>query len=47
MVYTFHRKEGFYLLELKSDEEAIENAKCNPGALKVINEITGKIVYEE
>ena len=47
MIYTFHREEGFYILELSSDEEAIANAECNPGTLKVMNEITGKIVYGE
>lgn len=47
LLYTFYRKEGFYPLELGSDEEAISNAKCNPGTLKVVNEHTKKIVWEE
>jgi len=46
MIYTFHRKDGFYPLELSSDEEAIENALCNPGTLLVINENTSITIYE-
>lgn len=45
-IYTFHRKDGFYPLQLNSDDEAIANAKCNPGTLKVVNEITGETVFE-
>lgn len=37
MIYIFFRQEGWYPLELGSDEEAIANAKCNPGTLKVEN----------
>lgn len=36
-VYIFYRKEGWYSLELKDDKDAIDNAKCNPGTLKVTN----------
>lgn len=43
--YTFHREGGFYPLCLGSDEEAIANAKCNPGTLKVVNELTGITVW--
>ena len=45
--YTFHRKEGFYPLILQSDEEAIENAVCNPGTIKVVNECSMKTVFVE
>ncbi len=34
-IYVFHRAEGFYVLELKDDVDAIRNAECNPGTLKV------------
>lgn len=45
--YSFHCAEGFYILDdLQSDEEAIANAKHNPGTLKVINEITGDLIWE-
>lgn len=44
--YTFHREGGFYPLALGSDEEAIANANCNPGTLKVVNELTGQTVFE-
>lgn len=45
--YTFHREDGFCPLGLGSDEEAIANAKCNPGTLKVVNELTGQTVFEK
>ncbi len=44
--FTFHREEVFYPLVLQSDEEAVANAKCNPGTLRVVNEFTGKVVFE-
>lgn len=43
-VYIFHRDEMFYPLELKDDANAIANAKCNPGTIKVTNVETGEIV---
>lgn len=49
-IYTFHRelngKAFFYPLALKDDKDAIENAKCNPGTLKVVNELTHETVWE-
>ena len=44
-LYTFHRAEGFYPLALKDDEDAKVNAFCNPGTLKVVNEMTGETVW--
>lgn len=44
-IYAFQRKEGFYFLELGSDDEAIANGKCNPGTLRVVNEVAGYTVY--
>lgn len=35
MIYIFHRAEGFYPLSLGSDAEAVANAECNPGTIKV------------
>ncbi len=46
-VYIFHRKDGWYPLELMSDEDARANAKCNPGTIKVEKALTGEIVWEE
>lgn len=45
VVYTFHRGDMFYPLELESDESALANARCNEGTLKVVNEVTGKVVF--
>ena len=44
MIYTFHRKEGWYPIEFEDDEEAIRNVMCNPGTLKVVNEETEEII---
>lgn len=35
MIYIFFRADGFYPLTLGSDDEAIANAKVNPGTVKV------------
>lgn len=45
--YTFHRAEGFYPLLLNDDLAARQNAECNPGTLKVVNEVSGETVWEE
>ncbi len=47
MIYTFERKEGFYPLELDNDLSAIKNAECNPGTVRVTNEVTGVVVWDE
>lgn len=44
--YTFHRAEGFYPLMLESDESAKANGECNPGTLRVVNELTKDVVFE-
>jgi hypothetical protein len=46
MIYTFHRKEGFYPIELSSDEEAMANVESNPGTIKVVNEETRETIYQ-
>lgn len=43
--YVFQRADTFYLLELKDDEDAIANAKCNPGTIKV-TDMLDKVVWE-
>lgn len=43
--YTFFREGGFYPLMLGSDEEARANGECNPGTLRVVNELTHDQVY--
>jgi hypothetical protein len=45
--YTFHRQDGFYVLELEDDDAAITNGICNPGTIKIINEITHKVIWGE
>ena len=45
MLYTFQRAEGFYPIEFSSDKEALKNVECNPGTLKVVNQITGETIY--
>lgn len=44
-LYTFHREGMFYPIALRDDADAIANAKCNPGTLKVVNELTGATVW--
>ena len=45
VIYLFHRKEGFYPLELRDNEEAIQNATCNKGTL-MITTVDGEKVWE-
>ena len=45
-IYTFHRKDGWYPIELTNDVEAAHHVVFNPGTLKVVNEKTGNVVYE-
>jgi len=42
--YIFFREEGFYLVELKDDADAIANAKINKGTIRV-EDINGKQVW--
>ena len=42
--YIFHREEGFYFIDLKDDADAIANAECNEGTLRV-ESLSGRIVY--
>lgn len=45
-IYVFFRSEGFYPLELGSDEEARANAECNPGTVRVETAL-GRAVWQE
>ena len=45
-IYTYHRQDGFYPIELVNDIEAAHHVLFNPGTLKVVNETTGKVVYD-
>lgn len=45
--YTFHRQDGFYVLGLEDDNDAITNGLCNPGTIKVVNELTHKVIFGE
>lgn len=42
--YIFFRKEGFYSIGLLNDIEAIENAKCNIGTIRV-EDINGNVIW--
>ncbi|MBB3806366.1 hypothetical protein FHR51_002518 [Xanthomonas arboricola] len=44
-VYVFRREEGFYPLNLANDAEAIANAECNPGTLRVEHAADGRQVW--
>ena len=46
-VYEFHRENSWYPIQLKDDAEAIKNAECNPGTLKVVNAVTRKEVWSQ
>lgn len=46
MSYTFHRGDQFYAVPCKDDAEALACVDCNPGTTKVINEITGKTIFD-
>lgn len=43
-IYVFECSDGWYPLELKDDADAIANAKCNPGTLKVTT-MSGRPVW--
>lgn len=47
MIYTFHRADGFYPIELVNDIEAAHHVLFNPGTIKVVNEETEKVIYEQ
>lgn len=44
--YMFFREYGFYSIGLLNDIDAIENAKCNPGTIRV-EDIYGNIIWEK
>lgn len=44
--YLFYRENGFYPIELKDDNEAIENAKINNGT-KMVTDTKGLILWQD
>lgn len=44
MPYIFFRKEGWYSIELRDDDDAKRNAEFNPGTLRV-EDIHGRVVW--
>lgn len=44
--YIFHRGKTFYIIELKNDQDAIENAWFNKGTTKV-TDLNGKVIWKE
>jgi hypothetical protein len=43
--YLFFRKEGFYPIQLRDDDDAKRNAEHNAGTLKV-EDLAGRVVWE-
>ena len=43
--YIFFRKEGWYPLVLRDDEDARTNAETNPGTVRVEN-IDGRVIWQ-
>jgi hypothetical protein len=44
--YIFVRKEGFYPIKLKDDEEAKMNAEINEGTIQVIDPLTEDVIWD-
>ena len=44
-IYIFHRENMFYPLELKDDNDAVENAEYNDGTLRV-EDLEGNVIWE-
>lgn len=42
--YLFFREVGFYMIELRDDADAVANAECNPGTLRV-EDAEGNVVW--
>ena len=45
-VYAFHRENGWYPIEETSDDRITEHVARNPGTLRVVNQTTGKVVFD-
>lgn len=46
-IYTFHREDGWYPIELVNDMEATHHIAFNPGTIKVVNFTTRKVLFDE
>jgi hypothetical protein len=44
-MYTFHRGDMWYPLDLKDGADAIANAECNPGTLRVERQPSRRVVW--
>lgn len=44
--YIFFREDGFYSIGLLNDIDAIENAECNIGTIRV-EDVYGNIIWEK
>lgn len=42
--YVFFREGMFYPINMKDDADAIVNAECNPGTLRV-EDVSGRVVW--
>lgn len=45
MIVIFVRKDMFYPLEMGDDAEAIANAECSPGTVRVECALTGRVIW--
>lgn len=43
--YIFFREDMFYPINLKNDEDAIANAECNAGTIRV-EDVFGNVIWE-
>lgn len=41
----FHRKEGFYVIDLPENDDLSAHAECNPGTLQITDAMTGEILW--
>lgn len=45
--YIFFREDGWYPMEFKDDAEAIANAECNPGTIRVEDAVKEYVVWKK
>lgn len=51
MIYTFHRADGWYPISMPPhptktpDQVALDCVPINPGTVKVVNELSGEVIY--
>lgn len=43
--YIFFRQDDFYFIELRDNKDAIANAECNAGTIRV-EDVFGNVIWE-